>query len=235
MRALILALAWLLGCSPKALPPQDVKAAPPPKDDGKPAEGGKGGTIHSQAMEQLRTAPLTPRDDRQGSIKISLPDGANWTRVKFWGVPSLVGFRYGKDHHGIAGAFITKVEDNKAEGACAKSFEKWALPWVEMFEVDLHHDAPTAFGWRNAQTPKEPAMILSVDAMFAQTATVAARDGYAGAWVAYPAWEGSCLIVGVAIPARDDEARARAARDRFARDVFPTVEILAKTEPKERY
>jgi hypothetical protein len=235
MRAVLVLWALFSACSSKTPPPVNVKAAPPPKDDGKPAEGGSGGAIHSQALEQLRTAPLTARDDRQGSMSIQLPDGPNWTRVKFWGVPSLVGFRYGKDHHGIVGAFIIKVDDNTVEGACSKNFEKWAMPWVDMFEVELSHDVPGAFGWRNAQTPKAPAMILPVDPVYAKTATVAARDGYAGAWVSYPAWPGSCLIVGAAIPARDDEPRARAARDRMVRDVFPTVQILSATEPKERY
>jgi hypothetical protein len=224
-----------LACSSKAVPPKTVAAAPPPKDDGKPAEGGSGGLVHSQTLEQLKNAKLVARTDKQNSIRLSLPDGENWTQVKFWGVPSLVGFRYGKDHHGIVGAFVTKVENNQVPGVCAKSFESWATPWVEMFEVELAHEAPSAIGWRNTQTPKEPAMIVSIDSIYAKTATALARDGYAGAWAAYPAWPGTCLVVGVAIPARDDEGRAKIARDRFVKDMFPSVELLTPMEPKERY
>jgi hypothetical protein len=190
---------------------------------------------HSAALEQLRTAPLVMRDDKQGSVRLALPDGDNWTRVKFWGVPSLVGFRYGKDHHGIVGAFVTHVDDHSLEGACAKSFEQFAVPTIQMFDVELSHDPPLGFAWRNPQTPKAAPHILSADLLVARTATVAARDTYAASWSAYPVWKNACLIVGVAIPSRDDEPRARSARDRFAKDVFKTVEILTPDEPKERY
>jgi hypothetical protein len=213
----------------------NVAAAAPPKDDGRPSEGGQGGASHSAALEQLRTAPLSFRDDKQGSLRVMLPDGENWTRVKFWGVPSLVGFRYGKDHHGIAGAFVTHVDDNRVDGACAKSFEKFAVPTIELFEVELSHDPPVGYAWRNPQTPKAAPHILTADVVFARTATVAAKDTYAVAWTAYPVWKNACLVMGVAIPSRDDEARARAARDRFAKDVFKTLEVLVPEEPKERY
>jgi len=41
--------------------------------------------------------------------------------------------------------------------------------------------------------------------------------------------------VGIAVPAREDEERAREVRDRFAREVLPRVQVIAKEEPKERY
>ena len=36
--------------------------------------------------------------------------------MKFWGVKSLVGFRYGKDHHAIVGGFVVHVPDENAPG-----------------------------------------------------------------------------------------------------------------------
>lgn len=228
-------------------PLKPVTPASPSKDDGKSAQGGGGGDAHSAALEQLRVAPFGPRVDKQNSIVVSLPDGPNWTRVRFMTVPGLVGFRYGKAHHAIVAGFVTHVDDNTVEGACNKSFEQWATPWVEAFEVDLKHDAPSAFAWTvpagaaaaatkpgDPKAPKKIA-IVDVDPLFAKTATVLSRENYAAAWTAYPAWEKACLIVGVAIPARDDEARAREVRDRFVTEVFPKVTITAATEPKERY
>jgi hypothetical protein len=62
------------------------------------------------------------------------------------------------------------------------------------------------------------------------------KDAYAGTYSAYPVWgKGACLIVGVAVPSREDDERAREVRDRFAREVLPRVEVLSKTEPPERY
>jgi len=226
-------------------PAKPVAPAPPPKDDGKAAQGGDGGDTHSAALEQLRVAPTGPKTDKQNSIVVPLPDAPNWTRVRFITVPSLVGFRYGKAHHAIVAAFITHVDDNMADGACSKSFESWAMPWVEAFEVDLHHDAPSAFPWTvpapkpapGAASPAPPRKIaiVDVDPLFAKTATVLSRESYAAAWSAYPAWERACLVVGVAVPARDDEARARDVRDRFVKEVFPAVKITAAAEPKERF
>jgi hypothetical protein len=283
--ALTVALALgSAGCSSSAVqsttPSKPVAPSPPPRDDGKPAEGGDGGDLHSAALEQLRIAPLGPKTDKQNSIVVPLPDALNWTRVRFLTVPGLVGFRYGKSHHAIVAGFVTHVDDNTVEGACAKSFESWAMPWVEAFEVDIHHDAPAAFPWTlpaapvvaaappppdpsppvvapatispgavlgrqrlgrvNAAPPAPPSVpkrvaIVDVDPLYAKTATILSRESYAAAWAAYPAWDKACLIVGVAVPARDDEARARDVRDRFVKEVLPKVVVTTATEPKERY
>lgn len=204
-----------------------VAAAPPPKDDGSSSKGGTGGEVHSAALEQLKLSVLGPRVDKQRSVRLLLPDAEHWTRVKFWGVPSLVGFRYGKDHHAIVGAFITRVGEDALPGACAKSFEDWAMPFARSFDVELQHDAPQAFVWKDA--------VANIQTLFAKTATLAERESYAVAYGAYPAWKGACLVVGIAVPSRDDEGRARAVRDRFAADVLPALEVLSTEEPKERY
>jgi hypothetical protein len=212
------------GAPAKALP---VAAAPPPKDDGGAAKGGQGGGSHAAALEQLKTAPLGLRVDKQDSVRVSLPDGERWTRVKFWGLPSLVAFRYGKDHHAIVGGFVTHVTDHAAQGACPKSFEAIAQPWVDAFEVGLKREAPQAFAWQHH--------IIDVDAMVAKTATLMDHDEYAGAYAAYPVWKDACLILGVAIPGRGEIERAKAVRDRFVSEVFPKLEILLKDEPKDRF
>lgn len=208
--------------------------------------------MHSAALEQLKTAPIRPLKDKQNSVLIPLPDAEHWTRVKFMTVPSLVGFRYGKSHHGIVAAFVTHVDDNQVDGACTKSFESWAMPLVEAFEVELHHDAPAAFAWSPPlpKTPRPPpgtpwdqwpatpprkVSIIDVDPVRAKTATVLSRESYAAAWAAYPAWDKACLVVGVALPARDDDARAQAVRDRFVAEVFPKVKVTSTTEPKDRF
>ncbi|MGA7119021.1 MAG: hypothetical protein WBY94_02940, partial [Polyangiaceae bacterium] len=85
--------------------------APPPKDDGTAAQGGGGGAEHAAALEQLKVGVLGWRIDRQNSVRLQLPDPEHWTRVKFWGLKSLVGFRYGKDHHAIVAAFVVHVDD----------------------------------------------------------------------------------------------------------------------------
>lgn len=223
-----LGLVVLAGCSAStaSAPPVHVAAAPPPKDDGKPAEGGAGGNEHSAALEQLKTAGMGPRSDKLNAMRIVLPDPTRWTRVRFWGVPSTVGFRYGKDHHAIVAGFVTHVADNTVQGACMKSFEDWATPWIEMFDADITHEQPAAFSWKGS--------IVEVDVLTVKSATLASRETYSAAYSGFPAWKGACLIVGIAVPARDDEPRAREVRDRFVKEALPQVEILSNDVPNEQ-
>jgi hypothetical protein len=226
-------LSCLIGCAstghaaPAAATQTPVAAAAPPKDDGRPAKGGGGGPEHAAALEQLKAAPLGWKNDRQSSLRVLLPDAGNWLRVKFWGVKSLVGFRYGKAHHAIVGGFVVHVPDETAPGACGKAFEDWAQPYADAFEVEIAHDPPKAFPWNGK--------IVDVDSMVATTATLGDHDQYAAVYATYPIWPKACLILGMAIPARDELDRAKAVRDRFATEVLPKVQITSTTEPKEAY
>ncbi len=243
----VLGLALLAtGCSTAhaASPSRAVAAAAPPKDDGRSAQGGGGGENHSAALEQLKTAPPALRNDKQSSVNIPLPDGANWTRVRFLTLKSLVAYRYGKDHHAIFAGFVTHVDDNSVQGACSKSFEQYAMPYVDAFEVELKHDPPTAFTWSPPLPPHRPGTerpvkqinIIDVDSVHAKTATILSRESYEGAWAAYPVWgQKACLVLGVAVPVRDDPTRAKDVRDRFVKDVFPKIALTGHEEPKERY
>ena len=219
-------------------PPKPVVAAPPPKDDGKASQAGIGSGDHSAALEQLKVGPIVKKQDKQNSVVIPLPDGDHWTRVRFLTLKSLVGFRYGKDHHAIFGGFVTHVDDNTVQGACNQAFEKWAQPFIDAFEVELQHDPPIAFSW----SPFAPARavkhvaIVDIDAVHAKTATVLAREQYEAAWAAYPAWGlKSCLVMGVAVPVKDDPTRAKEVRDRFIKEVFPALVTTGTEEPKESF
>jgi hypothetical protein len=207
------------------LPP--VAPAPPPKDDGLAAKGGRGGPEHAAALEQLKAARFDWRTDRQNSVRVLLPDAPSWLRVKFWGVKSLVGFRYGKAHHAIVGGFIVHVADETVPGACGKAFEDWAQPYADAFEVEIAHDAPKAFPWNGK--------IVDVDSFVATTATLGDHDQYAAVYATYPIWPKACLVLGIAVPARDELERAKAVRDRFAAEVLPKVQVTSATEPKEMY
>jgi hypothetical protein len=232
MRSSFFVLAALLACGCSASagaghPAIPIIPAPPPKDDGKAAQGGEGGTQHAAALEQLKLTKVDWRIDKQNSVRVLLPDAEHWMRVKFWGVKSLVGFRYGKDHHAIVAAFVTHVDDNMAPGACMKSFESWAQPYVDAFEVDVQHDPPKAVVWNGK--------IADIDSVVAATATLGVHDAYAVAYGTYPAWKNACLVIGVAVPARDELERAKEVRDRFVRDVLPRIEVTKDKEPPERF
>lgn len=216
-----------VGCTSTPQPIAQVSAKAPPKDDGTASKGGNGGLEHAASLEQLKAGTLVLREDQQRSIRFPLPDGANWTRVKFWSVKSLVGFRYGKEHHAIGGAFITHTEGPHTVEACRASFEKWATPYMEAFEVELEKSPSVPFTL--AGQPAE------VEVVLAKTATIIDHEQYAAAFAILPAWNNACIIAGIAVPARGEVARAIAVRDRLANEILPKIEVLAKTEPKDLY
>jgi hypothetical protein len=227
MRTPALAAALLFGCSSPA-PPRAVVPASPPKDDGRASEGGSGGVEHAAALEELKIAPLGFRVDKQYSVRIPLPDAAHWMRVKFWGVPTLLGFRYGQGHHAVVGGYVTHVPDNGAPGACAQSFEKWALPLIDAYDIEIRRDPPTAVPWAGG--------VAEIETLDAKAATVVEQGEQSIAYGVYPAWPGACLVVGVAVPARDgDLHRATDVRDRFVREVLPKIQVIRRDEPKERF
>lgn len=219
----------LAGCSTAAPPPRAVVAASPPRDDGRASEGGSGGAEHAAALEELKLAPLGFRMDKQYSVSIPLPDAPHWMRVKFWGVPTLLGFRYGQGHHAVVGGYITHVPDNAAPGACAESFEKWALPLIDAYDITIHRDPPTAAPWGDGK-------VAEIETLEAKAATIVEQGAQSIAYAIYPAWTGACLVVGVAVPTRGGDAqRATDVRDRFVREVLPKVRVLRRDEPTERF
>ena len=223
------------GCSSGAVPHSVIAAAAsPPQDDGRPSEGGSGGVEHASALEELKLAPLGMRVDKQGSVRILLPDAEHWMRVTFWGVPTLMGFRYGRGHHAIVGGYITHTADNTAPGACSQSFEKWALPLIDAYDIELQRDSPTAVPWHSQAV--EASSIADIESLFAKAATLVEQGEQAIGYAVYPAWPGACLVVGVAVPARDgDVERAKQVRDRFVKEVLPKVEVIRTAEPTERF
>jgi hypothetical protein len=209
-----------------AQPVVPVTATSPPKDDGKSSSGSEGGLVHSAALEELKVGPLGGVIDKQRSVRILVPDARHWTRVKFFGIPTLMGLRYGKDHHAVIGVTVQHYDPDAPFSTCAKAFEDWGAPLLDAFDTDVVREEPSVFPWRGAEA--------ELHRNYAKTASLAMQDGFAVAYGAYPAWKGACLLVGIAVPARDDEARAREVRDRFAADVLPRVLVLAREEPKGR-
>ena len=61
-----------LSCAAKPPPAPVVVKPAPPADDGKAAKGGSGGEEHYAALEQLRTAALSTRTDKQDSVAVEL-------------------------------------------------------------------------------------------------------------------------------------------------------------------
>lgn len=208
----------------------------PNKDPGKQTASANPGPseAHAAALEQLLVAPIGSRADRQKSIKVPLPDFSTWRRVRFLGVKSLAGWRYGTEHHAVVGAFVIDVK-NRTPESCNEAFEAWAKPWLEVFDVRYEIGKPVGFAWKNTLKPNAPPEILSAVTLHASTASVLAQESYHATYAVYPAWPDKCLVVGMATGARGEDKRAMRARDRFAQDVFSGIELTSDEAPTKSY
>lgn len=224
------------GCTTTPKPIQHAVAPrSPARDPGKSSTTRESPPdAHAAALEQLAIAPFEARTDRQKSVRILLPDMSSWRRVRFLGIKSLVGFRYGIDHHAVAGAFVMDVKD-RTPATCQQAFERWAKPWLETFEVEYQFDKPVGFTWRNTLRPNDPPEILSAVTLSARTTSVLAHDSYHATYAIYPAWPDKCLVVGMATVARGEDERAKKARDRFAQEVFSKLELTSEAAPTKSY
>lgn len=225
--ALAAALLPMPACA-SSRPGRALAVAPAsPPDDATTAEGGVGGLEHAAALEQLELSPLGWRVDPQHSVRLLLPDAAHWRGVRFSGLPSLVGFRYGKGHHAVVAGIVTHVADETAPGGCDDAFEGSARPWLDAFGVSLDRDPPRAIVWRGK--------IAAVGSLVARAGLLGASEQYAIGYATFPAWKGACLVLGIVVPSRDELARSKAVRDRFVAEVLPRVEITRRTEPMGRF
>lgn len=229
---------WLSACTSA---PKPIAHAVAPHSPGKDKGGKTTATTppgpseaHAAALEQLAAATLGTRVDREKTIKLPLPDQASWRRVRFLGVKSLVGWRYGTEHHGVVGAFVMDVKDRTPE-TCNEAFEAWAKPWLEVFDVRFEIGKPVGFVWKNTLKPTEPPEVLSAVTLHASTSSLMAQESYHATYAIYPAWPDKCLVVGMATAARGEEERAKKARDRFASDVFSGLVLTSETPPTKVY
>ena len=230
-------LPLLVACTgaPKPIA-RPVAPQSPPHDAGKqssdphpaPSEA------HAAALEQLLVAPVGLRADRQKSINVALPDQPSWRRVRFLGVKSLVGFRYGTEHHAVAGAFILDVK-NRTPETCNAAFEDWIKPWLDLFDVRYDVQKPVGFTWKNSLRPNDAPSSMAAVTVKASTASMLSTETYFATYAIYPAWPDKCLVVGMASTARGEDDRAQKARDRFAADTFGKLEILTEIPPTKSY
>ena len=91
-----------------------------------------------------------------------LTDWKNWRRVRYWGVPTFVGFRYGDDHRAVAALWVRKVqqEDPATAEQCMKQFQDWAMPLVDGYGGHVVRTSDSYVSWRG----EGDVLVRSVDA-----------------------------------------------------------------------
>jgi hypothetical protein len=218
-----LVVAVLAGCH----------AAPPPKPPIRPPNpvsitleepGGDSSDPHASALGRLFVEAWGWRNDKDDVLHVPLPDWQKWRRVRYIGVPSFVGFRYGDAHHPVVAVWVRAAPEGQgAPDACLASFEDWGEPTARSFSVNILPGAVSRTAWTDREV-----VIKSVDA---EINTLFAKKSYRAAYAAYAMWPGTCTIFGVAVPVRGSPEIAEAVRDRFVKEGFSRMERRSDHAP----
>jgi hypothetical protein len=155
-------------------------------------------------------------------------------------IAAVLSVQYGdaSDFHAILGAFLVNVPNANDAGACDRAFLPWANRWLDSFDAEASREKAWAGSWtrsvwsRSGDVVRNERDAIQGAYIFGWVATIVAHGTYASAYVVYPAWEGTCLAVGLAVPNRDDATpQARALRDRFLNEILPNVRVSTSAPP----
>jgi hypothetical protein len=148
--------------------------------------------------------------------------------VKYWGVTTLAGYRYGDEHHVALAIFSFLPSKNPKDKVvanvetCAKRLHDWGMERAKTYDVEISDPRIEEIGWPVGS--KSHAKIFVVDA---QRRSILGTKHYAAAYAVYPAWTEACLAVGFAVPEGAANEDARALRDRMVRDALPALTVKA--------
>jgi hypothetical protein len=194
---------------------------------------------HGAAVAHLAAAPWGMRLDKRRTFSLPLPDGGNWTHVKFWGVTTLAGFRYGDGHHAVAAAFVFASTKSEATvESCSRRFLDWGRSHAKAFDLDIGEPRVDVVPWLGAppidtgadKSSGKPEQMLRIYVLDAERRSVFGASRYPSAFAVYPAWKDACLVVGISVPG-DDAPLADEVRDRLVRDALPAVVTKAGQGP----
>ncbi|GAC1353407.1 MAG: hypothetical protein NVSMB47_05560 [Polyangiales bacterium] len=193
-----------------------------PSASGSSSAGDGPAAPHAVALARLLRASWGSRLDKRRTFSLPLPDAAQWTHVKFWGVTTLAGWRYGDEHHAVLAAFTFPAKDSPPSiEACSDAFLAWGRSRAQAFDLSVGdmrvEDVPWA-GARDSQLAT-----LRVYVLDAERRSVFGTSRYPSAFAIYPAWSDACLVIGVSVPEDDAGEVAGRLRDRFVRDALPAL------------
>lgn len=209
---------------PPGVPPSDTSV-------NREEPGGDANDPNESALKRLLAEGWGWRNDKQDALHVPMPDWQNWRRIRFFGVPSFVGFRYGDDHHAVIAIWVRDADEGTTPDACLDAFERWAEPTARDFNVSVETLATTRARWPAdpAQTDAGSVVIKSVDA---EVSALFSKKTYAAAYAAYNVWPKTCTIFGIAVPMRGNDALARQVRDRYVADGFWRMERRLQQTPE---
>ncbi len=221
----LIAALTLAGCG-SSTPRKPPGVPPTPSTVTRDEPGGDAADPLMAALLRLSTEGWGWRNDKGDYVHFPLSDWANWRRVKFWGAPTFVGFRYGNQHHAVAAMWARRLRPGDPEdpSACFQFLQEWAQPLMDTYHANLQTVSEATVSWRTKDDVLVRRFNAEVDGF------LSSRTYYcvAGATVA---WPHTCAVYGYAFYADDDDdGPAGKARDRYAVEAFRQLRLM-KPEP----
>jgi len=182
--------------------------------------GGDANDPHHAALERLATGEWGWRNDRRDVFHFPLSDWPNWRRVKFWGLPTFVAFRYGDAHRAVAALWVRRLREEDPEDlqVCLDRMEAWAQPIAEAYRTQFTRGEPTYASWKS----KDDVMIQTINA---DVAGFFSRSSYRAVVGVSFAWPRVCVMYGYAFRAEEDEALVDTVRERYVKEAFSRLTV----------
>lgn len=220
----ILCVLGLSACG-SGVPRQPPGEPPSPKSVNRDQPGGDAHDPHVAALRRQLEEPWGLRNDKDDQLHAPTPDWSNWKRVRFRLVKHFTGFRYGKQHHVMALAFLLDVPEDSEQTtqSCMNRFEAWARPQLSDYEV--------VFGPFKSRLSKWQSQPLQINYVDGHVDVGLDRHRFSLAWAAYAAYPDACLIYAVAVPWFEQEELARQVRDRWVKEGFEHMRPLTQKRP----
>ncbi len=159
------------------------------------------------------------RNDKRDVVHFPLTDWKNWRRVRFWGVPTFVGFRYGDKHRAVAAMWLSRLKTDEPQRpeTCLEKVEAWGLPMADLYRTTVSMGETTRVSWQN-----RPVLVQKVEAHVEGLFSDEQWLAVAGATIPWPR---VCMVYGYAFRVEDAPHEAAEARDRYAREAFTKMTL----------
>ncbi|APR83692.1 Hypothetical protein A7982_09041 [Minicystis rosea] len=223
-------LGFVAGCGAAEPPPAPVTPAtaaakPPQQARPTPASvtmanpGGDAADPELAALELLDHQGFSARRDREGTLSVQLAGAKYWRRVRLWGYPTRVAFRFGDEHYGVVAVWYEPAKGPDDPESCLKRFIAQGRPAAEMFGVR----ATEVRMVRTLQIGPTGSKPMVIDVIDAAVDGLTEPKEFAGALAAYESWPGTCLVQGFIVSAAKHHALAHRIRDRWVAEAAPKL------------
>jgi hypothetical protein len=168
------------------------------------------------------------QEDKDGQLRVPMPDQGNYERVRYWAFDHFVGFKYGDDYDVMNVVFIQDAPKDAPfdSQTCLRRADKWGYPQLKSFEVKLEPPRFTQSQWQGKH--------ILVESLDGYVDFGLERHRFSAAYAAYPAYPDACLVFGVAVPWRKHEDLAKQVRDRWVKEAIPQIRPMTPTRPTRK-